>query len=99
MLREFLRHRGGSAPVEMAKLAAVIAFLSVIAANWISSATMGDLGTAAETVRADRERANGIVARGGMPAAREPVDPIVTGSVGRLVERTRIDPCRADDTR
>jgi preprotein translocase subunit Sec63 len=65
---------------DVAKAAAAIAFLSVIAANFMSSRT-GQL---------DKERLAQVSLA---VSKRQPVEPLTTGSITKVANETRLDPC------
>ena len=65
---------------DVAKAGAAIAFLSVIAANFVSH----------QTEKLDKERLTQVA---DAASKGRPVDPMVTGSVLKRVGETRLDPC------
>lgn len=76
----FWKNERGTMAADVAKAGAAIAFLSVIAANFVSSQTSG----------LDRDR----MAQATLAASkRQPIDPLTTGSIGRAANETRLDPC------
>ncbi|SIQ43839.1 MULTISPECIES: hypothetical protein [unclassified Bosea (in: a-proteobacteria)] len=76
----FWKNERGTMTADIAKAGAAIAFLSVIAANFVSSQTSG----------LDKDR----MAQATLAASkRQPVDPMTTGSIGRTASETRLDPC------
>lgn len=82
MVDRFFRSGSGSVALGVAKMAAAIAFLSLIAANWLAATTLtGPLQLADAGARQ----------RLPLPMTDD-VDPIVTGS---LASAPRLDPCTA----
>ncbi len=80
LIQLFWKSNRGTAAIDIAKAAAAIAFLSVIAANFVSNQTAG----------LDRDK----LAQASLAAAkRQPVDPMVTGSIGQTANATKLDPC------
>ncbi len=79
-LELFRRDERGGVVVGIAKSAALIGFISVLAANYISSRT-GPL---------DSERLAQVSAA---VATGKPIDPLTTGSLRRAADTTRLDPC------
>lgn len=65
---------------DVAKASAAIAFLSVIAANFVSS----------RTEHLDRDRLAEVAAAA---AKGKPADPMVTGSIRKTANETKLDPC------
>jgi hypothetical protein len=76
----FWKNNRGTVAADIAKAGAAIAFLSVIAANFLSS----------QTASLDRER---LAAVSLAAAKRQPVDPLTTGSIGLTSNATKLDPC------
>lgn len=83
MLRQlmlFRRDQRGSMLTDVAKASAIIAFLSVVAANFVST----------QTADLDSERLSQVASA----ASRgHPIDPMITGSISRRANETRLDPC------
>lgn len=80
LIETFWKDNRGTMATDIAKAAAAIAFLSVIAANFVSSQTAG----------LDKDR----LAQASLAASkRQPVDPMVTGSIGQSANATKLDPC------
>lgn len=78
----FLRNQRGSMVANVAKAGAAIAFLSVIAANFISS----------QTAHLDRD----AMRQATLAAAKgQSFDPLVTGSIVKRANETKLDPCVA----
>lgn len=76
----FLRSQRGTMVADIAKAGAAIAFLSVIAANFVSS----------QTAQLDRDTMRQVA----QAAARgQAIDPLVTGSIVRRAGETKLDPC------
>ncbi len=80
LIELFWKNNRGTVATDIAKAAAAIAFLSVIAANFVSSQTAGlDKGRLAQASLAASQR--------------QPVDPMITGSIGRIANESKLDPC------
>ena len=80
LIELFWKDNRGTLAADIAKAGAAIAFLSVIAANFLSS----------QTASLDKER----MAQVSLAAAkRQSVDPMVTGSIGQTANATKLDPC------
>lgn len=76
----FWKNERGTMVADIAKAGAAIAFLSVIAANFVST----------QTAHFDRERLAEVAAA----ATRgKPVDPMTTGSIRKAANETKFDPC------
>lgn len=76
----FWKNERGTMVADIAKAGAAIAFLSVIAANFVST----------QTAHFDRERLAEVAAA----ATRgKPADPMVTGSLRKTANETKLDPC------
>ncbi|MGX1788789.1 hypothetical protein ACWIGM_18725 [Bosea sp. NPDC055332] len=78
----FLRNQRGTMVADVAKAGAAIAFLSVIAANFVSSHT-------AQLDRDAMRQAAQAAAKG------QSFDPVTTGSIVKRAAETRLDPCVA----
>ena len=76
----FLRSQRGSMVADVAKAGAAIAFLSVIAANFVSS----------QTAHLDRDAMRQVAQAA---AKGQTIDPLVTGSIVKRANETRLDPC------
>lgn len=76
----FWKNERGTMVADIAKAGAAIAFLSVIAANFVST----------QTANLDRERLAEVAAAA---AKGKPVDPMVTGSLRNTANATKLDPC------
>ncbi|MCV9935171.1 hypothetical protein OIU35_02235 [Boseaceae bacterium BT-24-1] len=76
----FLRNQRGSMVSDVAKAGAAIAFLSVIAANFVSSQT-------AQLDRDAMRQATQAAAKG------QSFDPLTTGSIAKRAGETKLDPC------
>lgn len=76
----FLRSQRGTMVADMAKAAAAIAFISVVAANFVSN----------QTAHLDREAMRQVASAA---AKGQIVDPLVTGSIAKRANETRLDPC------
>lgn len=85
IVSQFLRDQRGSMVSDMAKAAAAIAFLSLIAANWLSHGiSLNDRQTMQElasTATKDIKNRLGYD------------EPMTTGSIGKRAGETRLDPC------
>lgn len=80
LIELFWKNNRGTIAADIAKAGAAIAFLSVIAANFLSS----------QTASLDKDR----LAQVSLAASkRQPVDPMVTGSIGQTANATKLDPC------
>lgn len=80
LIELFWKNERGTMLADIAKAGAAIAFLSVIAANFVST----------QTAQLDTERLNQVasaVSRG------QTFDPLVTGSILKRAGETRLDPC------
>ena len=76
----FFRDTNGSMIADVAKASGIIALLSVVAANVVST----------QTANLDREQLSRVASA----ATRGPVyDPLVTGSLAKRAGETRLDPC------
>lgn len=78
----FLRNKRGTMVADVAKAGAAIAFLSVIAANFISS----------QTAQLDREAMRQVAQAA---AKGQVIDPLVTGSIVKRANETKLNPCVA----
>lgn len=78
----FLRNQRGAMVADVAKAGAAIAFLSVIAANFVSS----------QTAHLDRDAMRQVTQAA---AKGQAIDPLVTGSIVKRANETRLDPCVA----
>ena len=76
----FLRNQRGTMVADVAKAGAAIAFLSVIAANFVSS----------QTAQLDRDALRQIAQAA---AKGQAIDPQVTGSIVKRASETKLDPC------
>jgi len=76
----FLRNQRGTMVADVAKAAAAIAFLSVVAANFVSY----------QTAHLDRDGMRQVAAAA---SKGQPFDPLVTGSILKRASETRLDPC------
>jgi hypothetical protein len=80
LIELFWKNERGTMVADVAKAGAAIAFLSVIAANFVSS----------QTEHLDRERMGQVALAA---AKRQQIDPLVTGSIRKTANETRLDPC------
>ena len=76
----FLRNKRGSMVADVAKAGAAIAFLSVIAVNFVSS----------HTAQLDRDAMRQVAQAA---AKGQTIDPLVTGSIVKRANETKLDPC------
>ncbi len=80
LIDRFYRDERGSFAADVAKAAAAIAFLSVIAANFVSH----------QTANLDTVRMTQLASAASQGKA---VDPMTTGSLLRRATDARLDPC------
>lgn len=80
LIMAFLRNEHGGMVADLAKAGAAIAFLSVIAVNFVSY----------QTAHLDRE---GLRQVASAAAKGQAIDPMVTGSIAKRAGETRLDPC------
>lgn len=80
LIKLFWSNERGSMVADIAKAGAAIAFLSVVAANFVSS----------QTARFDSERLSQVAAAA---SKGQPIDPLVTGSIRKSANEVRLDPC------
>lgn len=80
MIELFWKNDRGTMVASLAKAGAAIAFLSIVAANFLSSQTEGldKAGLAQVSLAVSK---------------RQPVDPLTTGSISKAANETRLDPC------
>ncbi|HEV2509771.1 hypothetical protein [Bosea sp. (in: a-proteobacteria)] len=76
----FLRNKRGTMVADVAKAGAAIAFLSVIAANFVSN----------HTAQLDRDAMRQVAQAA---AKGQAIDPLVTGSIVKRASETKLDPC------
>jgi hypothetical protein len=76
----FLRNTRGTMVADVAKAGAAIAFLSVIAANFVSN----------HTAQLDRDAMREVAQAA---AKGQAIDPLVTGSLATRANETKLDPC------
>ncbi|MBA4219283.1 hypothetical protein [Bosea sp. (in: a-proteobacteria)] len=76
----FWKNARGSMVADVAKAAAAIAFLSVIAVNFVSS----------HTAQLDRDAMRQVAQAA---AKGQTIDPLVTGSIVKRANETKLDPC------
>lgn len=76
----FLRSERGTMVADVAKAGAAIAFLSVIAANFVSS----------QTAHLDRD---GLRQVASAASKGQNIDPLVTGSILKRAGEAKLDPC------
>ncbi|KRE03864.1 hypothetical protein ASE61_09580 [Bosea sp. Root670] len=77
LIELFWKNNRGTIAADIAKAGAAIAFLSVIAANFLSS----------QTASLDKDR----LAQVSLAASKR--DPMTTGSIARAAGDTKLDPC------
>ena len=80
LIEIFWRNERGTMVADMAKAGAAIAFLSVIATNFVST----------QTAQFDKDRLAEVASAA---SKGKPVDPMVTGSIRKTMGETRLDPC------
>lgn len=80
LIELFWKNNRGTLAADIAKAGAAIAFLSVIAANFLSS----------QTASLDKER---MAAVSLAASKRQATDPMITGSIGQAANSTKLDPC------
>lgn len=80
LIELFWKNQRGTMVADVAKAGAAIAFLSVIAANFMSS----------RTEQLDKERLAQVSLA---VSKRQPIDPLTTGSITKAANETRVDPC------
>jgi hypothetical protein len=80
LIELFWKNERGTMVADIAKAAAAIAFLSIIAANFVSS----------QTARLDSERLTQVAAAA---SKGQLIDPLVTGSIRKSANEARLDPC------
>ena len=78
LIETFWKNNRGTIAADIAKAGAAVAFLSVIAANFLSS----------QTASLDKERMAAVSL-----AAAKGTDPMTTGSLGLKANATKLDPC------
>lgn len=83
LIKLFWKSERGSLVADVAKAGAAIAFLSVIAANFVSSQTAQYF---------DTERLSQVASAA---SKGQQIDPLVTGSIRRSANETKLDPCVA----
>ena len=76
----FWKNERGTIVADIAKAGAAIAFLSVIAANFVSS----------RTEHLDKDRLAEVAAAA---VKGKPIDPMITGSIRKTANETKLDPC------
>lgn len=80
LIELFWKNDSGTMVADVAKAAAAIAFLSVVAVNFVST----------ETAKLDTERMTKVAAA---VSKGQPIDPMTTGSLRSKASETRLDPC------
>ncbi len=76
----FWKNERGTIVADIAKAGAAIAFLSVVAANFVST----------RTEQLDKDRLAEVAAAA---VKGRPVDPMITGSIRKSANDTKLDPC------
>ncbi len=76
----FWKNERGTIVADIAKAGAAIAFLSVVAANFVST----------RTEQLDKDRLAEVAAAA---VKGRPVDPMITGSIRKSANETKLDPC------
>ena len=80
LIELFWKNERGTMVTDLAKAGVAIAFLSVIAANFVSN----------RSAHLDKDRLTEVASA----ASRgRPIDPLVTGSIAKRANETRLDPC------
>jgi hypothetical protein len=82
ILKHFIKDESGHLVADIGKAAAAIAFLSVIAANFVST----------QIAAYDKDRLTEVAS---VASRGKLVDPITTGSLRNAAQTTRFDPCTA----
>jgi hypothetical protein len=80
LIELFWKNERGTMVADIAKAGAAIGFLSVIAANFVST----------QTAQLDKDRLAEVASAASMG---KPVDPMVTGSIRKAMNETKLDPC------
>lgn len=80
LIEIFWKNERGTMVADIAKAGAAIAFLSVIAANFVST----------QTAQFDKDRLAEVASAA---SKGKPVDPMVTGSIRKAMSETKLDPC------
>lgn len=80
LIELFWKNERGTMVADIAKASALIAFLSVVAANLVSH----------QTAELDKDRLSEVALAA---AKRQPIDPLTTGSIRKAASDTRLDPC------
>ncbi|AMJ60183.1 hypothetical protein [Bosea sp. PAMC 26642] len=80
LIELFWKNERGTMVADIAKAGAAIAFLSVVAANFVSS----------RTTNLDQERLGQVASAASRGQA---IDPLVTGSILKRANETKLDPC------
>lgn len=80
LIELFWKNERGTLVADIAKAGAAIAFLSILAANFIST----------QTAHFDRDRLAQVAAAA---ANGKVVDPMTTGSLRKAAGETKLDPC------
>lgn len=80
LIELFWKNQRGTMVADVAKAGAAIAFLSVVAANFVSS----------QTAHLDRDALRQVASAA---AKGQNIDPLVTGSILKRAGETKLDPC------
>jgi hypothetical protein len=80
LIELFWKNERGTMVADIAKAAAAIGFISVVAANFVSN----------QTAHFDKERLTEIASAA---SKGKLIDPLVTGSILKRADQTRLDPC------
>ena len=80
LIELFWKNERGTMVADLAKICAAIGFISVVAANFASN----------QTAHLDTERLTEIASAA---SKGKPIDPLVTGSILKRADQTRLDPC------
>jgi len=80
LIELFWKNERATMVADLAKICAAIAFISVVAANIASN----------QTAHLDKDRLTEVAAAA---SKGRPIDPLVTGSILKRADQTRLDPC------
>lgn len=83
LIELFWKNERGTMVADLAKICAAIGFISVVAANFASN----------QTAHLDTERLTEIASAASKGKPIDPIDPLVTGSILKRADQTRLDPC------
>ena len=80
LIELFWKNERGTMVADIAKAAAAIGFISVVAANFVSN----------QTAHLDKDRLTEIASAA---SKGKLIDPLVTGSILKRADQARLDPC------